>query len=72
MQTVDSLGQRLRRARRRKFLTIEELAEQAGIHANTLRAYELDRLNPSLYKLCDLCDILGISLDWLAGRGRKT
>ena len=57
-----SVGELLRRARHRKRLSQEELAELAGLHANTVIGIELGRNdhNMGTYEL--IGDALGLSL----------
>ena len=63
------LGSRLRRVRRAQDLTSKALAERAGTTRVTISALE-NRRKPgvSFDVLFRIADVLGVSLDYLAGR----
>lgn len=58
----------LKDARRRAGLTQEELAAKAALSAQSIYFYESGRANPSHKALERLADVLGCTLDELAGR----
>jgi len=63
------LGERLRRVRRRHDLTSAQLAERAGTTRATISALENRRkLRVSFDVMARIAAVLGVSLDWLAGR----
>ena len=66
-----TLGKRLSWARRRKGLTMEQLAKMAGVSLPSISKYEGDKQSPTLYTAQCLADVLCISLDWLACRSDK-
>lgn len=61
-------GQRIAARRHAKGLTQRQLAEQAGIHPNTIVHYENDQTDLTLLKAACIADVLGVSLDYLARR----
>lgn len=60
--TDDMIGERLRRLRKEKGLSIRSLANRCGISANTLSLIENDRTSPSLHTLGLLTNGLEIPL----------
>ena len=62
------LGEAVRRARSRKGLTQEELAEAAGVHRNYIGDVERGETNVGFLNLLKLAEGLGISLEELIGR----
>jgi len=67
---------RVAKARREKGITsMYAAAKLAGIPCNSWRAVEKDGVEPSLYRAALMAEVLGVSLDWLAGKnvgGEKT
>ena len=63
-----TFGERLHWARFIRKLSINELAERAGIHSNSLTNYEKDQHDPTFNVVCWLSEALDVSLDYLAGR----
>jgi transcriptional regulator with XRE-family HTH domain len=61
-------GQKIKERRRAMGLKQKDLAERAGISVTTLRNWEQDRYEPTLFGITCLADVLGLSLDFLAGR----
>ena len=64
------LGLRIREARRRAGMKQTELAERVGTSQQSISAYETDQL-PRLDKAIRLCEVLEVSLDWLAWGDKK-
>lgn len=65
----ETLGQRVRSARERKGMTQEQLAElvlESGRKA-TVSQWENDNAAPRAAELKRLCEVLGVSSDWLLG-----
>jgi transcriptional regulator with XRE-family HTH domain len=63
------LGARLRQVRRRQDLTSEALAEKAGTTRATISALENTRKpGVSFQVVVRIAAVLGVSLDYLAGR----
>jgi transcriptional regulator with XRE-family HTH domain len=66
------LGRRLRQVRRRHDLTSEQLAAKAGTTRVTISALENTRKpRVSFDVVVRIAGVLGISLDYLAGRKEK-
>ena len=64
----ETLGQRLRSARKLKGLFIADVAAQAGISADTLRNWETDRYQPhNPGDLKRLADVLDVNIEYLMG-----
>jgi len=61
------LGPEIRRRRRALGLTIEALAERAGLTPNYLGTLEMGRRDPSLSTVVGLARALGVSLGDLLG-----
>ncbi|HUB06888.1 MAG TPA: helix-turn-helix transcriptional regulator [Myxococcales bacterium] len=56
------LGVRIRRLRRRRAMSQEELAERAGISVSFLSMLERGRRLPHLETVVKLADVLGVTL----------
>lgn len=61
------MGQRLKRLRKDRGLTQEQLAEATGIPLTSLRNYEQDHREPRLDQARRIAVALGVSLDVIAG-----
>ena len=64
-------GQRMRQAREARGLSRPKLSKMSGIGCTSIEGYESDRNDPSLFAATCIADVLGISLDWLAGRTKR-
>jgi len=64
----DTLGSRLRAARDAKGLTLDELAAESGVSKAMISRVEGGARSLTLDTASALCDVLGLSLDALAGR----
>jgi len=62
MPTPEDLGQAVRRLRRARHRSIENLAFAAGMHPTYLSGIERGIRNPSWTKLCDLAEALAMPL----------
>ena len=60
-----AIGQNVRRLRRRHDLTLDVLAERAGVSKGTVIGVEQARANPSIATLCRLADALGVGVSTL-------
>ena len=66
-----TFGQRLRQERENRGFTRKEISDRTGIHISSLHGYEHDINEPSLFNATLIADVLGVSLDLLAGRDKK-
>lgn len=60
-------GLRLKKLRKHKKLSQEELGKKIGVTKSTIYRYESNTLSPSLEKAIELVRILDTSLDYLMG-----
>ena len=65
MPDMDTLGQRIQYARTRRGLTLEKLAQQAGVSKSFLWEVEHDNSGMSGERLLRMANALGASLDFL-------
>ena len=65
MAGLDSVGGRLRHVRERRGLSLEGLAERAGLSKSFLWEVENDRSGISGERLLQVANVLGASLDYL-------
>jgi transcriptional regulator with XRE-family HTH domain len=63
-----TLGEKIRFHRRKLNLTQDELAEKVGISKSAISYYEDDKREPKFFAVICLADVLGVSLDYLAGK----
>ena len=64
-QDLDTFGGRLLRAREASGLTTKELAWRLGVSAQTIKAWECDRSQPSAQRMNRLAGLVNVSLSWL-------
>ncbi len=60
-----NIGKRIKDARKRSKLTIEEVQKQTGISRQSLINYENGKGNPTLKNIMDLCNLYKISPNYL-------
>ena len=60
-----TLGQKLISLRKARGMTQEELSEAIGVTRQTISKWELDTSTPDLDYLCKLCDLFGVTADYL-------
>ena len=60
-----AIGQNVRRLRRQRDLTLDVLAERAGVSKGTVIGVEQARANPSIATLCRLADALSVGVSTL-------
>lgn len=65
-----AIGRNVRRLRRRRDLTLDLLAERAGLSKGTVIGVEQARGNPSIATLCNLADALGVGVATLIDPGQ--
>lgn len=61
-----TLGQKIRKARKRIGLSRNQMAKLTGISYGALVNYEGDRTEPPLSYAVKIADVLGVRLDYLA------
>jgi transcriptional regulator with XRE-family HTH domain len=64
-----AIGRNVRRLRRRRDLTLDLLAEHAGVSKGTVIGVEQSRANPSIATLCRIADALGVGVATLIDPG---
>ncbi len=65
MSEHNSLGHRIAEARATKRLSLEQMAQKAGITAETLGDWEAGAAEPRPNKMQMLAGVLGVSMSWL-------
>ena len=65
MQKIETVGGRIKRLRKQKHITQEELAEQLFITRQAVSNWELDINEPSIYFLVELHKYFHVSLEYL-------
>ena len=66
-----SIGEAMKRARKKRGIKAYELAEMTGYNHCVISAWENDRAIPKLTTVIDVADALGISIDELIGHEVK-
>ena len=69
--TPQAIGAAVRAHRQARGLTLEALADAAGMNVTYLSDIERGRSNPTIGKLGDLAIVLGISLSELIARAER-
>ena len=64
-----SIGSTIKRLRREKDITQEQLAEYLGITSRAVSQWECERAAPDISQISILCNIFGVSADLLLGLG---
>jgi transcriptional regulator with XRE-family HTH domain len=64
-QSTSAFATRLQQLRIQKSLSQDELARRTGIHKNQIGRYERGDSQPTAGKIKKLCDVLGVSKDYL-------
>lgn len=66
---AETLGDRIRKARIQYGMSQAELARRIGVSKNTMNLIESGKTpDPAVSRIRAIADILGISMDYLAGR----
>ena len=60
-----TIGKKLTALRKARGMTQEELSEAIGVTRQTISKWELDASTPDLDYLCKLCDLFGVTADYL-------
>ena len=72
MINLREIGENIRKERKKQALTIEKLAEKAGITDNFLGKIERGDGTPSLSTLDSIANALGVGIDTLKGDNEHT
>lgn len=67
-----TLGQKITNLRKARGMTQEELSEAVGVTRQTISKWELDTSTPDLDYLCKLCDLFGVTADYLIRPEKET
>lgn len=66
----DGFTDRLRQAMHSRAITGEEMALELNVSPSTIYGYLIHKSCMNIVRLCEICDILDISADWLLyGKG---
>jgi len=63
----DAFAERIRKARKIKGVSLQEVALRLSLHNTTISQYELGKRQPNLDQLGKLATYYGVSADWLLG-----
>jgi transcriptional regulator with XRE-family HTH domain len=55
-------GERIREIRKRKILTIKELAEQTGLSSSLISQIEREKVDPTVSTFWKICTVLGFPM----------
>ena len=69
--TPPNVGEFVRKLRRSRNLTLEDLAAGSGVSKSMLSQIERNKTNPTLATVWRLCECLGVSVDAMFGREEK-
>ena len=65
---IPGIGRRLKHLLHKHRLTVNQAANELGVHRNTLSAILNDDVDPRGWMLLKLAERFDISVDWLLGR----
>ena len=63
-----TVGERIKKRRQSLHLSVMELARRAGLDRRRIWAYETGRVDLRLFEAACIADVLGLTLDELAGK----
>ena len=66
---MDSIGNRLRKARKRAGLTQEEVAKELDVTRSVIARYESELNDPPTENIVKLAEMYGVSADYLLWQG---
>lgn len=66
---MSAVGRRIAAARKVRGMSQEELAERSGVATSAITRYETGDMMPGFSRVAAIADALGVTTDWLAGRG---
>lgn len=67
-----NIGSTIKKLRREKDMTQEDLAETLGVSVSAVSQWELEKTAPDLSLIPPLCNLLGVSADTLLGINQET
>ena len=67
MKKFNTLGEKLKGARKEKDLSLKQLGSKSGVSAVKIGHWEEDTKEPNFFDLCCVAQVLGLSLEYLAG-----
>lgn len=65
---MPTFGDNLRSLREKAGLSRPELSHKLGFGVHVIMTYEMEKVQPTLPRLCKIADYFGVTLDSLAGR----
>jgi transcriptional regulator with XRE-family HTH domain len=65
--TLEKVGERIKQARKRKKITMSELADRSGLSTSAISRYERGERKPTFDALSALADALDVSAEYLYG-----
>lgn len=68
---LKGMPSRLLAARRAKGMTLQELSDKSGVSASTISTIECGRSTATVWVMANLCDALGVSMQWMVYGGGK-
>ena len=63
----NTLGSRIRKLRKKNYMSQAELAKKIGVSASAIGMYEQNRRTPDNDTLREFCEIFGVTSDYLLG-----
>ncbi len=67
MRTAGTLGKRIKALRKKERLTQADLAKELGVSPSAVGMYEQDRRVPDNKTLLTICNVFGVTSDYLLG-----
>lgn len=64
-----AFGRRIAAARKLRGMSQEDLAGKSGVNVSAITRYETGDMVPSFERATEIAGALGVTPDWLAGRG---
>lgn len=68
---METIGDRIRKLRKKNGLTQEQLAKKLGCHVNNITHWEHMRFLPNVVMLMDLSELFGVSTDYILKGGKN-
>lgn len=71
MNKIETIGQRIRKAREFKVLGVVECAELLGVDYTLLSRWEHDHIKPRPKSLKKIANVLNVDVNWLANGAKE-